>query len=205
VVFAVLLLLAFGGPRAPLALVGVVLGAWAVAAAGLEPWRYWRETRRVPLAVLGMGFAHLGVGVTALGIALVSSLGVERDVALNPGDPVEVGGYSFVLERLEPHAGPNFDAVRASIEVTRPDGSRIVLQSDKRNYRAGGMPMTEAGIDVGLARDLYVALGEPVGDGVWSARIQVKPAVRWIWFGALLMALGGVLAIAGRRREAIAS
>ena len=202
VTLVVLLLLGFGGPRAPVALVGVVLGAWAVAAAGLEPWRYWRETGRVPLAVLGMGSAHLGVGVTALGIALVTSLGIERDVALSPGSPVEVAGYRFKLEQLEPFAGPNFDAVRASIEITRPDGSRIVLQSDKRNYRAGGTSMTEAGIDAGVARDLYVALGEPIGDGVWSARIQVKPAVRWIWLGALLMALGGVLAIVGRRREA---
>jgi cytochrome c-type biogenesis protein CcmF len=202
VVLAVLLLLAYAGPRAPLALVGVAFGAWAVAAAGLEPWRFWRETGRVPLAVLGMACAHLGVGVTALGIALVASLGIERDVALSPGTPVEVAGHSVVLERLEPHAGPNFDAVRASFELTRPDGSRIVLQSDKRDYRAGGMPMTEAGIDAGLGRDIYVALGEPLGDGAWSARIQLKPAVRWIWLGALLMALGGVLAILGRRREA---
>ncbi len=199
-VVLVLLLFAFAGPRAPVALLGVLLGAWTVGAAGLEPWRHWREARRVPLAVLGMACAHLGVGVTALGIALVSSLGVERDVALSVGTSASVAGHEFRLDALEPRAGPNFDATRATITITRPDGGQSVLRPEKREYRAGGMPMTEAGIDAGISRDLYVALGEQLGEGVWSARVQVKPAVRWIWLGALLMALGGVLAIVGRRR-----
>ncbi len=205
VVLVVALLVGFAGPRAPVALVAVVLGAWTVASAGLEPLRFWRETRRVPLAVAGMACAHLGVGVTALGIALVSSLGLERDVALSVGARVEVASHSITLDALEPRAGPNFDAVRATITIARPDGSTLVLHPEKRVYRAGGMPMTEAGIDVAFSHDLYVALGEQVGEGVWSARVQVKPAVRWIWFGALLMALGGLLALAGRRREGAAA
>jgi cytochrome c-type biogenesis protein CcmF len=203
VVVAVLLMFAFGGPRVPVALLGVALGAWTIAAAGLEPWRLWRSTGRVPLAVAGMGMAHFGVGVTALGIALVASLGVERDVALSPGVTVEVVGHEITLDALQQHAGPNFDAVRATVTVTLPDGRRHVLHPEKRNYRAGGMPMTEAAIDAGIGRDLYVALGEPVGEGAWSARVQIKPAVRWIWLGALFMALGGLLAIAGRRRAEV--
>jgi cytochrome c-type biogenesis protein CcmF len=202
-IVAVGLLFAYGGPRTPVAIIGVVLGAWTVAAAGLEPWRCWREARRVPLAVAGMAFAHLGVGITALGITLVASLGVEHDVALTPGSTVTIADHAFTLDALEPRAGPNYDAVRATVTVTRPDGARIVLQPEKRTYRAGGMPMTEAGIDGALSRDLYVALGEPLGDGAWSARVQVKPAVRWIWLGALFMAFGGMLALAGRRRAVL--
>ena len=179
-----------------------VAASWAIVAAGLEPWRIWRETRLLPRPVLGMALAHLGVGVTALGITFVSALGVERDVALSVGAPVEVAGRRFEVTGFEQARGPNFDAVRATVVVTQPGGVRSVLAPEKRTYAAGGMPMTEAAIDAGPLRDLYVALGEPLGGEVWAARVQVKPLVRWIWSGALLMALGGLLALSGGRREA---
>jgi cytochrome c-type biogenesis protein CcmF len=184
------------------AAVAAVAAAWAVVAAGLEPLRFWRETRRVPRAVLGMALAHLGVGVTALGITFVSALGVERDVALSVGAPVEVAGRTFEVTGFEDVRGPNYEGVRAQVLVTDPSGASQVLGPEKRTYTAGGMPMTEAAIDGGPLRDLYVALGEPLGGGAWAARVQVKPLVRWIWFGAILMALGGLLALSGGRREA---
>jgi cytochrome c-type biogenesis protein CcmF len=179
-----------------------VAAAWAVVAAVLEPLRFWRETRRVPRPVLGMALAHLGVGVTALGITFVSALGVERDVALAGGAPVEVAGRRFEVTGFEQVRGPNYEGVRAQVTVTDPSGASLVLGPEKRTYAAGGMPMTEAAIDGGPLRDLYVALGEPLGGGAWAARVQVKPLVRWIWFGAILMALGGLLALGGGRREA---
>ena len=176
---------------------------WAMVAAVVEPLRCWREFRRVPRQVLGMAFAHLGVGVTALGITFVSALGVERDVALSIGTPVEVAGRRFEVIGFDEVAGPNYNATRAQIRVTRGDGSIVMLTPEKRTYSAGGMPMSEAAIDPGPLRDLYVALGEPIGNGAWAMRVQVKPLVRWIWSGALLMALGGLLALsAGWRGEA---
>jgi len=184
------------------AAVAAVAAAWAVVAAGIEPLRHWRESRRVPRQVLGMALAHLGVGVTALGITFVSVLGVERDVAFRVGVPVEVAGRTFTVERFEQRAGPNFDATRAQVVVSDGRGASHLLQPEKRSYRAGGNPMTEAAIDAGPLRDVYVALGEPIGDDAWSARVQIKPLVRWIWSGALLMALGGLLAFGAGRREA---
>jgi cytochrome c-type biogenesis protein CcmF len=184
------------------AVVAAVTAAWALVAACIEPWRRWREARRVPRQVLGMGLAHLGVAVTALGITFVSALGVERDVALKVGEPVEVAGRSVAVTSFERVDGPNYRAVRARVEIGAPGATPTVLMPEKRTYAAGGMPMTEAAIDAGLLRDVYVALGEPLGEGAWAARVQYKPLVRWIWLGALLMALGGALALGAGRREA---
>jgi cytochrome c-type biogenesis protein CcmF len=185
-----------------LAVCGVTLGAWALVGAWTEPVRIFRETRRVPRAVLGMALAHMGLGVTVLGITVVSALGVERDVRLAPGVSAELVGHTFTYQGVSQHPGPNYDATRVRIGVTLPDGDSFELEPEKRVYRAMGSPMTEAAIDPSLTRDLYVALGDPIGADAWAVRLQYKPLVRWIWLGAVLMALGGLLALADRRYRA---
>ncbi|HHH39108.1 MAG TPA: heme lyase CcmF/NrfE family subunit [Sedimenticola sp.] len=155
--------------------------------------------RHTPRAGLGMMTAHIGVAVFIVGITLTSIYSQEEDVRLAPGESYSLGGYDFRFQGAEHFTGPNYQGDRGVVVITENGVAVATLHPEKRNYRSG-MPMTEAGIDASLARDLFVALGEPLGDeGAWSVRIYHKPFVRWIWLGGLLMALGGVLAASDRR------
>ena len=129
----------------------------------------------------------------------MSVLEVEEVVRLAPGDSTAVAGYEFHFRGVRDVAGPNYRARQAEFEVTREGRPVARLAPEKRTYQSQSQPMTEAGIDPGLTRDLYVALGEPLGGGAWSVRLHYKPFVRWIWFGAILMAIGGGLAATDRR------
>jgi cytochrome c-type biogenesis protein CcmF len=155
--------------------------------------------RVLPRAFVGMSLAHGGLAMAIIGVTLSSMYGTERDVKLTLGESAEVGGYRFVLDAVDDLEGPNYRAVEARVSVYRGEERITELRPQKRIYRVQTMPMTEAGIDAGLFRDLYVALGEPLGEKSWSMRLQFKPYVRWIWFGGLMMALGGVLAATDRR------
>ena len=147
----------------------------------------------------GMHLAHIGLVMCALGVVLTSQQSAERDLRLAPGESLEMGGYQFVFEGAQHHEGPNYTSDRATIRVLDGDRQIAVLHPEKRLYTVQQMPMTEAGIDAGFTRDLYVALGEPLGDGAWAVRVHIKPFVRWIWLGGLMMAFGGMLAASDRR------
>ncbi len=157
--------------------------------------------RRLSRAYLGMSLGHLGFAFTILGATLVSVESEERDIRMTPGEQIQVAGYNFVFESLTPYTGPNYQADRATVRVTSSaSGAEITtLHPEKRVYFSKNNPMTEAGIDAGLFRDLYIALGEPLNNGAWAVRIQIKPFVRWIWLGTIFMAVGGILAISDRR------
>jgi cytochrome c-type biogenesis protein CcmF len=142
----------------------------------------------------GMQLAHLGIAVCAIGVVLVSQGSAERDLRLAPGESLELGGYRFVFEGAEHFEGPNFTSDKGTIRVLEDGEEVALLHPEKRLYSVQNMPMTEAGIDAGLTRDLYVALGEPLEDGAWAVRVHIKPYVRWIWFGGLMMGFGGLLA-----------
>jgi cytochrome c-type biogenesis protein CcmF len=146
-----------------------------------------------------MQLAHLGVAVFIAGVTVVSGFHSERDVRMTIGDHAEVGGYRFQLDHLGQMEGPNYLALVATLSVTREGEPVATLRPQRRNYTVSRMPMTEVAIDRGFTRDLYVALGEPVGPEAFSVRIHHKPLVNWIWGGCLMMALGGVLAVADRR------
>ena len=147
----------------------------------------------------GMHLAHLGIAVCALGIVLSSQYSVERDLRMAPGESIELDGYRFVFEGTRHEQGPNYTADRASVRVLQNGREITVLNPEKRLYTVQRMPMTEAGIDGGFTRDLYVAMGEPLENGAWAMRLHIKPFVRWIWLGGLLTALGGFLAALDRR------
>ena len=147
----------------------------------------------------GMILAHLGVAMFIVGATMVSNYGLEKDVRMSPGDVQEAAGYEFKFFGVEDHRGPNYMAARGRFQVFEDKKQVAELWPEKRNYFASQKPMTEASIDWGFTRDLYVSLGEPVGDGDWALRIYYKPFVRWIWFGAIFMALGGILAVSDRR------
>ena len=147
----------------------------------------------------GMHVAHLGIAVFIIGATLVGGYETEKDVRMEIGNTVEVGGYTFRFNGAKKEPGPNYMADIGELDVLR-NGEKIrTMAPEKRTYTASGMAMTEAAIDTGIFRDLYVALGEPLENGAWVVRVYHKPFVDWIWFGCILMAFGGFLAVSDRR------
>jgi cytochrome c-type biogenesis protein CcmF len=146
-----------------------------------------------------MQLAHIGVAVFIVGVTLVTGYQSEKDVRMEVGDTVTVGGYDFRLNNINRLAGPNYIAARGEFEVSKKGTAIGKMYPEKRSYTASQNVMTETAIDTGLFRDLYISLGEPVGANAWSVRVYYKPFVDWIWGGALLMAMGGGLALSDRR------
>jgi cytochrome c-type biogenesis protein CcmF len=188
---------------------GLLLAAW-VAASGVvqihEKVRNaasganaWTRLSSVPRATWGMLLAHFGVAVFVVGVTMVKGYESEKDVRMEPGDTVEVGGYTFRFDGVRDVRGPNYVAGRGQIAVSKNGSFVTNMYPEKRIYRVQNQPMTEAAIDPGLTRDLYVSLGDAVSDSAWVVRVHHKPFVDWIWSGCLLMALGGALAASDRR------
>ena len=195
----------------PLLGLGVLLAIWVIAAGFLnlrERLTQLRAStrlaagqalRQLPRGYWGMLLAHFGVGIFIIGVTLVRGYEVEKDVRMNVGDTVTAGGYQFRLDGLREVKGPNYEATRGVFSVTKGTRAGTTLNPEKRFYNVQQMPMTIAAIDTGLTRDLYVSLGEPLPGGAWVVRVYHKPFVDWIWGGAFLMALGGVIALTDRR------
>ncbi|MFB3125254.1 MAG: heme lyase CcmF/NrfE family subunit [Woeseiaceae bacterium] len=184
--------------------VGVIAAFWIMATSMIQPIRSWRRspgTPRITRSAFGMSIAHFGVGIFVLGISIVQAFSVEADLRMAPGESVDVAGFSFELRELRNVQGPNFQALEGEIDI-RKDGNFIgKLRPQKRTYLVQQSPMTEAGILAGWNRDLFVALGDPLGNGAWSVRLQYKPMIRFIWLGALIMAFGGIIAASDRRYQ----
>ena len=185
-----------------LLVVGCAAAAWIVASSLVQPLRSLRRDKGaagITRSALGMSVAHLGMGLFVLGVTIVSAFGVESDRALQPGESIEVAGFEFHMKSLGNVQGPNFSAIEAEIEI-REDGEYVAtVRPQKRQYLVQRNWMTEAGIHPGMDKDLFVALGDQLGNGGWSVRVQYKPLIRFIWLGALIMALGGLIAISDRR------
>ena len=179
--------------------VGLTAGVWVILSALYEPWQRLRRKQSLSRGVLGMALAHIGVGVFAIGVTITQTYRIEKDIALSPGQTVELKGYTFDFKGTRRVQGPNYDAVESEIVVTRDGRAITTLHPQKRVYRVQTMPMTESGIHVKWNRDLFVAMGDDLGAGAWSMRLQYKPMVRYIWLGALIMALGGLIAATDRR------
>ncbi len=191
------------GRSSLLLFVALTTAIWVTWTAIRDPWMRWRSLRgtgrALPRSVLGMGIAHFGVGLFVIGVAVSSTFGVERNLRVEPGDVVEVQGYEFRFTGAHEVVGPNWNAMEGVFEVNRDGRPVATLAPQKRVYRVQRSPMTQVAIHPRLTRDLYVVLGEPLGGGAWSARINYNPLVRLIWLGALVMALGGLVAISDRR------
>ena len=195
---AIVPVLAWGGFHW-LTAVGVAAAGFVILSALYEPVDRLRHRQRIPASVLGMCVAHLGVGLLTLGVTVTQTYRIEKDIALSPGERFELRDYTFEFVSTRPVQGPNYQAIEAEVRVLRGDRTVAVLHPQKRVYRVQQSPMTEAGIEAAWNRDLFVAMGEDLGDGVWSLRLQYKPMVRFIWLGALVMALGGLVAVTDRR------
>jgi len=198
------------GHISPLATLGFLMAWWIVFSlatdllervrpGGVTPTSVIARLRLLPRSVVGMMLAHLGIAAFAFGVSMVNTFGIERDLKMDVGDTTEVAGYVFTFRGVRDVQGPNYVAAEGLVEVTRNGRPVTTMRPEKRIYRVQQNPMTEAAIDTGLTRDLYVSLGEPVEGKAWIVRVYFKPFVDWIWGGCLLMALGGGLAASDRR------
>jgi cytochrome c-type biogenesis protein CcmF len=179
----------------------VSIALWVCLSSLLDPVRRLVFRTGAPLTrgQIGMYLAHFGVGIFMLGATVASAYNFERDYSARPGDTIEAGGYQFVFNSVSESQGPNYIADEAEVEL-RSDGKLIaVLNPEIRTYQVQREPMTEAAIESNVLRDVFVALGEPLGAGAWSLRIRVKPLIGFLWLGSGLMALGGLIAITDRR------
>jgi cytochrome c-type biogenesis protein CcmF len=180
---------------------GLFLGCWVALGTAQQVLARVSKPGRIPASFWGQHIAHFGMAVLVIGITGVKCYEVERDVRMQIGDVVTIAPYTFRLNSLDEVRGPNYKAVRADVQVLRNDKVIEILQPEKRRYFSSAMPMTEAGIDSGFMRDLYVSLGEPLNDArsEWSMRVYYKPFVPWLWGGVVLMVLGGLMAALDRR------
>ncbi len=206
VVTALLLPFAIGN-WTPLVSFGLLLAVWILVTAAfnlrerlaLSAGGWLAGLPNQPRGYYGMLIAHCGVAIFIIGVTLVKGYETERDLRMEVGDTVTVGGYTFRFDGAEPVTGPNYRAARGNVTVSRGDTVLKVMHPEKRTYNAQQMSMTEAAISSGLFGDIYVSLGEPVDNGAWSVRVYHKPFVTWIWGGCLIMALGGLVALTDRR------
>jgi cytochrome c-type biogenesis protein CcmF len=180
---------------------GMALATWVVVGLLMQIAIRMKKPGRIAPSFWGMHLAHLGIAVITVGITMVKTYEVERDVRMGLNDTVTIENYNFELVGVSDVDGPNYKALRGDIKVTKDGKYLEMLYPEKRKYFSSAMPMTEAGIDSGLFRDLYVSLGEPIeGERMqWSVRVFYKPFVSWLWYGSILMVLGGLLAVSDRR------
>jgi cytochrome c-type biogenesis protein CcmF len=202
VILGILIPLMFYGRASIMLFVGSAAAVWVVVSALIQPYRSWSRKKGaagITRSALGMSVAHLGMGFFIIGATIVSAFGIESDRAMRVGESLDVAGFTFEFRELRDVQGPNYTAIEAVVEIR--DGADFVatVRPQKRQYLVQKNWMTEAGIHPSWNKDLFVALGDQLGGDAWSVRIQYKPMIRFIWLGALVMALGGLIAVSDRR------
>ena len=188
-----------------LSVVGATLGLWIMLSSLVDPIDRWRRGLSLSRGVLGMTVAHIGLSLAVIALTTVQSFTVERDVALAPGATASVGGYEFRFVGVRAVEGPNYDAVGGTLVVTQGGAPVAVLRPEKRQYWVQHQVTSETAIRMHHGNNLLLALGEDLGAGRWSLRIQIRPLVSLIWFAALIMAIGGALAASDRRYWSVKS
>ena len=200
---------ALGTGRSLAGLITITLGVWLVAGAAVDLWQRTGQGReiaakfgrltRLPRADWGKAVAHAGLGITFIGVGALVTYQIEDIRVAQIGEEFDVGAYHLTVRDVREVQGPNYISTMAFVEVAKDGRIVDVLTPEKRIYPVAGMPTTEAGIDSGFTRDVYVALGDPQLDGGWAVRTWIKPFANWIWGGAIIMALGGALSLTDRR------
>ena len=179
--------------------VAATLGIWIIVTSLVDPIDRIRRKLSMPRSVIGMAVAHIGLGVFVLSLTTVESFTREHDVSLAPGGSTALGPYEFRFEGVKPIEGPNYQGVAGTVRVTRHGEPLTVLYPAKQQYYVQHTTTTEAAIEMHYGSNILVAMGEDLGAGKWSIRIQVRPLVNFIWLGAFIMALGGAIALSDRR------
>ena len=188
--------------------VGAALGIWVVLGAvadlrsrsGRGPLaERGGRLLRLPRADWGRAAAHSGFGITLFSVAAMTAWVTEDIRVLPVGGSYTLGQYEITLRAVRTEPGPNYTATRAEMAVTQGGALTRVLYPEKRFYPVQAMPTTEAAIDFGLMRDLYLVIGDQQSDGAWAVRSYIKPFANWLWGGCLLMAFGGAISLSDRR------
>ena len=179
--------------------VGVALGVWIILSSLIDPIDRLRRHITIPRAVLGMTLAHIGLGMFVISITSVEAFTAERDVALAQGETAQLGAYDFRFEGIQAVEGPNYSGVGGTVIVTRNGVPVATMHPEKREYWVQHTVTTASSIKMFRTSNVLVALGQDLGDGRWSLRLQVRPLVSFIWLAAFIMAAGGMLAISDRR------
>ena len=207
VLFGILWPFLFAGEFNIMVFVGTTLGCWIVLAVLKDVFNNAKQAdgtwkfSAVPLNHIGMAIAHAGIAVTVIGVTMVSNYEQEVNVKMSPGDTVDLSGYTIEFNGTKNVEGPNYSAIEGQIRVLLEGEFVTLLTPQQRAYKVQTMGMTEAAINTTLIRDIYVALGDPLGKGAWSVRLYYKPFIVWIWMGGFFMALGGILAIISKRKR----
>ncbi|PCS22021.1 heme lyase CcmF/NrfE family subunit [Candidatus Enterovibrio escicola] len=190
----------------PLAALGAVMCFWIIITQSVEVYQSATDHHHLMTGLQRLGCSHwamvcghIGLGVLILGIAMVQHYDIELDVKMTVGDTVEVKGYHFYFVGLRDKEGPNYNGYIADFDIYRRNKLINQLHAEKRFYNVQRSMMTEAAIDRGITRDLYLAMGERLDDDSWAFRIYYKPFIRWIWFGAIIMSIGGLLSMSDKR------
>ncbi len=179
--------------------VAATLGFWIILSSLIDPIDRWRRKLSMPRSVIGMTIAHIGLGLAVISITTVESFTIERDVAMAPGQQVNVGGWDFRFDGVRPIQGANYEGTGASVTVTRNGSPVTVLYPEKREFYVQRQETTQAAIQMHRGSNLFIALGDDLGAGKWSLRFQIRPLVNLVWLGAFIMAMGGAVAISDRR------
>ena len=205
VLFGIIWPFLFAGEFNFMVFVGMTLGCWIVLAVLKDVFNNAKQAdgrwkfSAVPLNHIGMAVAHAGIAITVIGVTMVSSYEKEINVKMSPGESVKLSGYTIEFAGTKNVLGPNYSAIQGQVNVLLDGEFITLLKPEQRTYTVESMGMTEAGIHTNLLRDIYVALGDPLGQNSWSMRLYYKPFIVWIWLGGFFMAIGGFLAILSKR------
>ncbi len=182
--------------------IGLITALWIMFASFVSfksQWLLFRSKQSLNRSITGMSLAHFGLGVFVFGVTIVSAFNIEADRSISVGNSISVAGYEYKLNAINEVDGPNYRAIEAEIDVYQNNEFLAQLRPQKRTYIVQQSPMTEAAILAKWNKDLFIALGDSLGNEAWSIRVQYKPMIRWIWIGCIVMALGGMIAISDRR------
>ncbi len=199
IAFGLLFPVIYGGEFNALVSMGMILAMWVFLVVIKEMVNQYKLTRKITISHLGMTIAHAGIAITIVGVTLVSVYESETNIKMALNEKVIISGYEIEFSGIKYVEGPNYSAEQGQINVYKDGDFVALLKPERRAYRVQTMGMTEAGIDPGLLRDVYVALGDPLPDGAWAVRVHYKPFVRWIWLGAIFMCLGGIFSMLDKR------
>ncbi|HCM47094.1 MAG TPA: heme lyase NrfEFG subunit NrfE, partial [Colwellia sp.] len=193
IAFGLLFPVVYGGEFNILVAMGITLATWVFLVVVKEIKNHFQTVGKLTTSHIGMATAHAGIAITIVGVTIVSMYESETNVKMALNERVTVSGYEIEFKGIKHVEGPNYSAEQGQINIYKVNGSGesdfvSLLKPERRTYRVQTMGMTEAGIDPGLFRDVYVALGDPLPDGAWAIRVHYKPFVRWIWLGAIFMA-----------------
>jgi len=185
-----------------LLIIGSIAALWIMFSSLISfksQWLLFRSKKNLNRSIIGMSLAHIGLGVFVFGVTIVSSFNIEADRSISVGETISVAGYEYKLNAINEVEGPNYSAIEAEIDIYQNNEFLAQLNPQKRTYIVQQSPMTEAAILAKWNKDLFIALGDPLGNETWSIRVQYKPMIRWIWLGCIIMAFGGLIAISDRR------